>query len=217
MSALDQPAPEIIVDRWFQSEPRSLADEKGRVVLIATFQVNCPGCFIGGLPEAIDLFNKYGESGLTVWGLATAFENFDKNNVENLEKLLSKGEVMGETLAHLSRENLVDFNRLRYEIPFPVAWDRLEKSAGAGEEAMQKIISRDVPHFSALPSPTQEAVKKQVADYLRKKTFDAQTFEAYQLKGTPSSILIDRQGVLRHKIFGFGQGLEELVKNLLDE
>ncbi len=217
MSALNQPAPELVVDRWSQGEPSSLANEIGNVVLIEVFQVNCPGCFIGGLPEAIGLFQKYGAQGLTVWGLATAFEDFDKNNQGNLEKLLSRGEVIGETLAHLGRENQLDFNRLRYEIPFPVAWDKLEKSAGAGEEAMQKIIARDIPHFTALPAPTQEAVKKQVADYLRKKIYDAQTFETYQLKGTPSAILIDKKGLLRHKIFGFGQGLEELVRNLLDE
>jgi len=51
--------------------------------------------------------------------------------------------------------------------------------------------------------------------YLKQKKFEAKTFEAYQLKGTPSTLLIDHKGILRGKWFGSGYGLEKEVEKLL--
>ena len=51
--------------------------------------------------------------------------------------------------------------------------------------------------------------------YLKQKKFEAKTFETYQLKGTPSTLLIDKNGILRGKWFGSGYGLESEVEKLL--
>lgn len=218
MSLVDQKAPELAVHSWVQGVPSTIAEEKGKVILIEVFQVNCPGCFIHGFPEVIEIFNKYQEQPLVVWGLATAFEDFDKNNLENLTALLKSGEVIGDTLDAMTRSGILNFNRLEYPITFPIAWDKLEKNSnGASAENVQKIIRRDIDQFDSLPAQTQEMISQQVKTYLKQKIFSAQTFETYELHGTPSSILIDKNGILRYKIFGTGQGLEEKVKLLLDE
>ncbi|GJL78229.1 MAG: hypothetical protein NPINA01_12180 [Nitrospinaceae bacterium] len=218
MSQVNEKAPELMVESWVQGEPSTIENEKGKVVLIEVFQVNCPGCFIYGLPEVIEIYNRYRDQPLTVWGLATAFEDFDKNNLENLNKLVSTGEVTGETYAALSRANLLNFNKLQYLIPFPIAWDQLKKNPSEiSTDRVQTIVQRDIDQFNSLPEKTQEMIINQVKAYLRQKIYDAQTFEAYGLRGTPSSILIDKKGIFRYKLFGSEQGLEENIKLLLAE
>ena len=218
MSQVDEKAPELVVESWVQGKPSSIAKEKGKVILIEVFQVNCPGCFIHGFPEVIEIYNQYQSQPLVVWGLATAFEDLDKNNLENLKTLLRKGEVIGETLEAMNRSALLNANRLEYPISFPVAWDKIEKnSEDDSEENVQKIIRRDIDTYDSLPAKTQKMIAQQVKTYLKRKLFSAKTFETYELRGTPSSILIDKKGILRHKLFGSGQGLEEKVKLLLNE
>jgi hypothetical protein len=218
MSRVNEKAPELTVDSWVQGEPSSIAQEKGKVVLIEVFQVNCPGCFMHGFPEVIEIYNKYQGQPLVVWGLATAFEDFDKNNLENLATLLRTGEVIGETLEAMNRSALLNSNRLEYPISFPVAWDKLIKNtADISPENIQSIIHRDIGEFDSLPEKTREMITQQVKTYLQNKIYSAQTFEAYELRGTPSSILIDKNGILRHSLFGSGQGLEEKIKILLNE
>jgi hypothetical protein len=217
-SEIDQKAPELKVERWVQGEGGSLVSQLGRVILIEVFQVNCPGCFIAGLPEAIAVHRAFSGRPLTVWGLATAFEDFDKNNLENLKKLLGRGEVIGETLSSLTEAGQLLGDRLPYEIPFPVAWDRLVPTDGAvNPETMERLIQRDIPHFDTLPEKMRQMVRTQVESYLRKKPYDALTFDEYQLCGTPSTILIDKRGRLRGTLFGSGLGIEQRVAQLLEE
>lgn len=49
---------------------------KGNVLFVEVFQVNCPGCFIYGIPEAVEMYKKYYKDDLMVLGVATAFEDF---------------------------------------------------------------------------------------------------------------------------------------------
>ncbi len=70
---------DISVETWVQDGPIALKDLVGSVVLVEVFQVNCPGCFLYALPKAIQLHNTYHEKGLVIIGLATAFEDYDKN------------------------------------------------------------------------------------------------------------------------------------------
>ena len=45
-------------------------------------------------------------------------------------------------------------------------------------------------------------------NYLQNKEYSAETFELYKLRGTPSSIIIDRDGILRYNFFGSDGYLE---------
>ena len=47
-------APNLKVSKWVQGLPTNIDKEKENVVLIEVFQVNCPGCFLYGIPESID-------------------------------------------------------------------------------------------------------------------------------------------------------------------
>ena len=66
-------APSLKVSKWVQGIPTNIDKEKDNVVLVEVFQVNCPGCFLYGIPESIEMYNKYHKEGLTVLGVATAF------------------------------------------------------------------------------------------------------------------------------------------------
>ena len=211
-------APNLKVSKWVQGLPTNIDKEKDSVVLIEVFQVNCPGCFLYGIPEAIEMYNKYHKDGLTVIGMATAFEDFDKNTLENLELLLSTGETIGETLNALGQYRQLNGTKLLYKIPFPVAMDSLKKaSESLSQEKIMEVIDANIPNFDSLSGEQKAELIERVKQYLRSKEYSAETFEEYALRGTPSSILIDKKGVLRDVSFGQNGLLESKIPSLLNE
>ncbi|MDE1763924.1 MAG: TlpA family protein disulfide reductase [Thaumarchaeota archaeon] len=212
-------APNLNISKWIQGLPTNIDKEKDNVVLVEVFQVNCPGCFLHGIPQAIDIYNKYHRDGVTVLGVATAFEDFDKNTVENLELLLTKGETIGETLKALGQYgHLVEGTKLPYKIPFPVGMDMLKKENGETSQGkINEIIEANVPGFDSYSANQKAEIIKRVKQYLKSKEYSAQTFDQYALRGTPSSILIDKKGILRDVGFGQNDFLEEQIKKILDE
>lgn len=212
-------APNLKVSKWVQGLPTNIDKEKDNVVLVEVFQVNCPGCFLYGIPQAIDIYQKYRKNGVTVLGIATAFEDFDKNTIENLELLLTNGEVIGETLKALSQYGqLVDGNKLPYKIPFPVGMDLLKKEDGPiSKTRIDEIIEANVPGFESYSENQKSEIIERVKQYLKSKEYSAQVFEEFALRGTPSTILIDKKGILRDVAFGTNDFLEESIKKLLNE
>ena len=53
--------------------------------------------------------------------------------------------------------------------------------------------------------------------YLANLQYYAETFERFALKGTPSQILIAKQGILRYSRFGYYSELEHDIQDLLNE
>ena len=210
-------APNLQVSTWVQGKPTNIDNEKGNVVLVEVFQVNCPGCFLYSIPETIDIYRKYNDKGLTVLGIATAFEDFDKNNLENLQKLLSTGEIIGETYrAFSSTGQLNDENKLPYRIPFPVAMDMLVKYSGPlTQSKIMDFVEANIPSFRSYPEKDRQVLIERVKQYLQSKEYSAKTFEEYALRGTPSVILIDRKGILRGTYFGSNGYLEGAVEELI--
>jgi len=218
MPAVNEPAPNLQVAEWVQGDPSNIDQQRGKVILIEVFQVNCPGCFIGGLPEVIQTYMTFKGKSLTVWGLATAFEDFHLNTLDNLKKLIESGEVVGDTMAMLSERDMLSMGRLQYFMPFPVAMDQVVKRAGGvKEDEVQQWIERDFPDFNTMPKNHQEQIERQIREYLEKKEYDALTFDRYGLRGTPSTIIIDKKGIVRHKLFGSGLELEQHIEPLLNE
>jgi thiol-disulfide isomerase/thioredoxin len=212
-------APNLQVSTWVQGKPINIDSEKGNVVLVEVFQVNCPGCFLYGIPEAIEIYKKYHDKGLTVLGLATAFEDFDKNNLENLQKLVTTGEVIGETYRALAQYGqLKDGNKLPYKIPFPVGMDLLHKEASIlTDSKVLDFIEANVPEYRSYGEKDRQVLVERVKHYLTTKEYSAKSFEEYSLRGTPSSVLIDRKGVLRSTFFGSNGILEGAIEELLNE
>lgn len=215
---IDDTAPNLSVSEWIQGKPTNIDKERGNVVLVEVFQVNCPGCFTHGIPQAIDMHVKYYQDGLRVLGVATAFEDFDKNTLDNLKLLLTTGEVIGETRRVLAQYGrLAPGNKLDYKIPFPVAMDTLLKSGPMTDEQVMEFIEANIPGFRSYSEKDKESVIERAKQYMKLKQFSAKTFEEYGLRGTPSAILIDKKGALRQTFFGSNGLLEAAVKHLLDE
>ena len=213
------PAPELKVSEWIQGGPSSLKDYQGNVVVVEVFQVNCPGCFIYGIPEAIDTYQKYKNNGVVVLGLATAFEDFDKNTVENLRLLLKENKVIGETLTTLTYQSkLLNEGRLSYYIPFPVGMDMLVKEKLPIEDkSIMEFVNANVPDFELYHQKDKEQIISRVKSYLETKPCSPLTFEEYSLKGTPSTIFIDKKGSLRETTFGSTGLMGSTVEKLLSE
>ena len=134
------PAAELIVSDWLNtSTPISLAEQRGKVIVIEAFQMLCPGCVSQGLPQAQRVAETFAAGDVLVIGLHSVFEHHE---------------------AQGSRAALTAFLH-EYRINFPVAID----------------------------APSAEGPIPQ-------------TMANYQLPGTPSLILVDREGRHREQHFG---------------
>ena len=219
VATIDTRAPNLQVSTWVQGKPTNIDKEKGNVVLVEVFQVNCPGCFLYSIPEVVDIYRRYRDRGLTVLGVATAFEDFDKNNLENLQKLVSTGEVVGETYRAFSNIGQIrDGNKLPYKIPFPLAVDMLVKQSGPlTQSKIMDFIEANIPSFRSYAENDRQVLIERVKQYLKSKEYSAKTFDEYGLRGTPSVILVDRKGVLRGTYFGSNGFLKGRVEELIGE
>ena len=218
MAIIGEKSPNLKISKWVQGMDTNFDNEGDNVKLVEVFQVNCPGCFIYGIPEAINIYNKYKSEGLTVLGLATAFEDYDKNTLENLELLLTTGEVVGDTLQGLSQYNQLNDGKLQYKIPYPVAMDSLVKEGGdPSQEKMTGFINNQIPNFDSQPQEYKDKIYERVKEYFKSKEFSAETFEMFSLQGTPSTILVDRKGILRDVSFGQNPNLESTIQKLISE
>jgi len=213
-------APNVRVSDWVQGLPTNIDKQQGNVVLIEVFQVNCPGCFLNGLPQAISIYNKYKNKDVKVFGIATAFEDYDKNTLENLTLLLSEGGVIGATFDALKQYGkLVEGYKLYYKIPFPVAMDKITKMPiNVSDDSVKDFIEVYFPDYKFTIDDTannKDSLFSKVKEYLQNKQYSAETFELYKLRGTPSSLIIDQNGVLRYNFFGSEGNLEGAINELL--
>lgn len=132
-------APPLDTLAWLNTAaPLTLADLKGKVVVIHAFQMLCPGCVVHGIPQAGAVYELYRQQDVQVIGLHTVFEHHDVMTKDALSAFIHE-----------------------YKIPFPVAIDRPSDS-------------QLIPH----------------------------TMEAYQMQGTPTLIIVDKNGYVRLNHFG---------------
>jgi hypothetical protein len=171
------------------------------------------------IPEAIEIYNKYKDDGVRVLGIATAFEDFDKNTLENLKMLAETGEVIGETKGALSMNGqLQDGNKLSYKIPFPLGMDNLSKTTGEiSQEKIMEFIKPQIPEFDSQPEDYRNQIIQRVKNYMSSKEYSAETFEKFSLQGTPSTILVDRKGILRDVSFGQAGHVDAMIQKLINE
>ena len=131
-------APALAISHWLNCpSPITLESLRGRVVMLHTFQMLCPGCVMHALPQASRARESFSERDLSVIGLHTVFEHHDVMDAAALAAFVQE-----------------------YRLSFPIGIDQ----PGAG----------------AVPL----------------------TMQAYELRGTPSVVLIDRQGRVRTNHFG---------------
>ena len=208
---------DVVVDTWVQGGPIKMDDLLGSVVLIEVFQVNCPGCFFYALPNAIKFHEKYHDKGLVIIGLATAFEDYDKNTLENLQLLVKTGEVIGETFKALNQHGLlVDNSKLPWKLPFAVGMDRVEPdNEPVTDERILSYARQLLEQFDRMQEDQQQAILSQIRTYFEQKIMKAETFERFSLQGTPSALLFDREGRLQDVSFGQSDHKQSAIEQLL--
>ena len=137
-------APELQVQTWFNTDqPLLLSALRGRVVVLAAFQVLCPNSVSFGIPQAKRIFETFAPSDVAVIGLHTTFEHYDAFTPAILKAFIQE-----------------------YRLKFPIG---LDQANNAGP----------IPY----------------------------TMDRYKMRGTPSLILIDKQGLVRKHAFGAAEDL----------
>jgi hypothetical protein len=82
-------APGWQVSRWFNTpSPLSLEALRGRVVVLETFQMLCPGCVSHALPQAQRIAALFPPEQVAVIGLHSVFEHHDAMNPDALAAFL---------------------------------------------------------------------------------------------------------------------------------
>jgi hypothetical protein len=69
------PAPPLATTDWFNSGPLTLDALRGKVVVLGTFQMLCPGCVSTGLPQLQRIHDGFDRKQVAVIGLHTVFEH----------------------------------------------------------------------------------------------------------------------------------------------
>ncbi len=129
----------LTIQQWLNAPSEFYLDVfSNRIKVIHAFQMLCPGCVYHGIPQTLELYERFQGLNVDVVGLHTVFEHHN---------------VMGE-------EALKVFIK-EWQLPFPVGIDQ--------PKANERI-------------PT--------------------TMNAYQMQGTPTTIIIDQNGNLLVQHFG---------------
>ena len=133
-------APELQTSGWLNTpQPLTLAALRGKVVVLHTFQIFCPGCVQMGIPQAQRIYQEFDPSRVAVIGLHTVFEHHPVMGPDALEVFVHE-----------------------YRLRFPIGIDKYDGQP------------QGVPL----------------------------TMRAYQMQGTPTLILIDKNGYIRLHKFG---------------
>ena len=76
------------INTWFNSKPLSLADLRGKVVLVDFWTYGCVNC-VNTLPHVTDLYAKYKDKGLVVVGVHTPEFPFERS-ASNVQAALKR-------------------------------------------------------------------------------------------------------------------------------
>lgn len=79
-------APELQTSGWLNTpQPLTLASLRGKVVVLHTFQILCPGCVQVGIPQAQRISQEFDPDRVAVIGLHTVFEHHSVMGRDALE------------------------------------------------------------------------------------------------------------------------------------
>ena len=82
-------APELLVQTWFNTDrPLLLSALRGRVVVLAAFQVLCPNSIGAGIPQAQRIYETFEPKDVAVIGLHATFEHHDAFNTAVLKAFI---------------------------------------------------------------------------------------------------------------------------------
>ena len=180
----------------------------GELNMMMVMQVNCPGCFLYGIPQMKNLDDHFNNQ-ISFFALATAFEDFELNTIENARKLATDGSVVGET------KKAFEQHRLSTEyasIPFPLLVDRMVK-----KDELHSL--QFVEHIiSGRPAVNEKEVEKReivepLMNYYQNYEQCGYTFAANLLQGTPTFVLFNKEMEILSAWFGHAEE-KVVIENL---
>jgi hypothetical protein len=180
----------------------------GELNLLFIFQVNCPGCFLYGFPQMERIHQQYQSQGLTVLGLATAFEDFEFNTATNVELLLSEQKTIGATKKAIG-------DLYPQAISFPIASDRLTTGTEINTPKNIALLCQHIADYEDMSVDRQSNLQQKIAFDLAHIPRTSMTFALNLLPGTPSFIICDRDLQILDRWFGHiadRQVLEKIVR-----
>lgn len=183
-----------------------------KVNVAFVFQVNCPGCFIYGIPMVNNLYRLF-QKDIGFIGVATAFEDFEFNNEANLKLLLNNGTLVGETKKYY--ETNYGLSVYQEKINFPAAFDKIISSEEFINSNKIELMCSAIPNFSNFSQTEKEILIAKVQSYYTQVSLIGETFTMNQLQGTPSFIIFDES----YNILGihFGHISEDVLQSRLKD
>lgn len=170
--------------------------------LLFVFQVNCPKCFVYGIPTINELFKKYNDNNFGILGLSTAFKDFELNTLENTLLLLEKNLLVGVTQKYLGKE-------YKHPVLFPVAMDKqISKNEAITEDNIDKICQINY-NYNLLTQREKEYFRICAVGYLIRLSSISYTFSMNRLAGTPTFILFDKNMEVIFNSFG-SQNIQQI-------
>ncbi|WPO78271.1 hypothetical protein [Flavobacterium sp. KACC 22761] len=183
-----------------------------KVNVAFVFQVNCPGCFIYGIPIVNELYSSFNNK-IGFIGVATAFEDFEYNNEASLKVLLESGTLVGETLKYYRTNYRI--STYSETLNFPVAFDNVISSEQFINSDKVELICNAIPNFESFSEIERKTIIQKVKSYYSEIPIIAETFTVNQLKGTPSFIVFDdKYNILGHY---FGHQSTDVLKTKLND
>lgn len=179
--------------------------------LAFVFQVNCPGCFLYGVPQMNSLVSLY-KGRLGFVGVATAFEDFDLNTEANTLALLTERKLVGATAYYFRKHGL---NEVAPKIAFPVAFDRLVTGAEFVTASNLETLCQTNPNYLTWAGWERELLREKIRAHYVSQEFVPETFTLNQLAGTPSFVLFNASGVRLHSFFGHEK--PEVLTHFIDQ
>ncbi|MDQ6473039.1 hypothetical protein RB619_20560 [Flavobacterium sp. LHD-80] len=186
--------------------------KKQRVNIAFVFQVNCPGCFIYGIPIMNELYRAF-SSKVGFIGVATAFEDFEYNNEASLKLLLDSGTLVGETQKYYNTN--YGLSNYPETLNFPVAFDEIVSSEEFINSDKIETLCDVIPNFDNFSENEKETIFQKVRSHYSQIPLIAETFTMNQLRGTPSFIIFDDNYTILEQYFGH-QNEENLKIKLND-
>lgn len=162
------------------------------------FQVNCPGCFIYGIPMMNALYERF-KNEVGFIGVSTAFEDFEHNNVANTELLLKEGIPVGETKKYLSQEGKTKYTNLPL---FPVGFDKMSTAVDFLTKENIAFLIKGLTKAKGLNPIAEAALSQRIKDHYQNVSILGETFILNQLRGTPSFIIFKKDFEIIDHSFG---------------
>lgn len=174
--------------------------ELKEINLAFIFQVNCPGCFMYGIPMVNTMYEKFFKD-VGFIGISTAFEDFELNTKETTELLLKDQFIVGETRKYYFE----NFGTYKYDhkLQFPVAFDKVMDALSFLSHDNIELICNTNPNYSIWPEWEKRAMHERIIQYYKQAPLVAPTFTLNQLQGTPSFVMFDKNYNKLQTFFGY--------------